>query len=149
MLKLIASAALFAALAGAGDKETKVKMRDLPEPVRRTVQEQARGASLRGLSKESEGGKTYYEAELRVSGHGKDVLMDESGAVVEVEEEVPMASLPAAARESLQKSIAGGKLVKLESISKNGAITAYEAEIKKGGKTSEVKVTPGGRPVEK
>ena len=149
MFKLIAAAALFAALGCADDKEIKVKMRDLPEPVRKTVQEQAKGASLRGLSKEVEDGKTYYEAELRVAGHGKDVLMDEAGAVVEVEEEVPMASLPDAARDSLRKSIAGGKLVKLESISKNGAITAYEAAIKKGGKTSEVKVTPEGKPVEK
>ena len=123
-------------------------MRDLPEPVRRTVEEQARGAALRGLSREVENGKTYYEAELKVAGHGKDVLIDASGAVVEIEEVVPMASLPAPARESLQKIIAVGKLVKLESITRNGSVAAYEATIRKGGKTTEVKVTPAGTRVE-
>jgi uncharacterized membrane protein YkoI len=133
----------------ADDKEVKVKMRDLPEAARKTVQEQSKSAALKGLTKEVEDGKTYYEAELKVRGHGKDVLIDPSGAVVEVEEEVPMSALPAAARESLQKSIAGGKLLKLESISKNNTITAYEAAVKKSGQTSEIKVTPDGKPVEK
>jgi uncharacterized membrane protein YkoI len=129
-------------------KEIKVKMQDLPAAVRKTVQEQTRGASLRGLSREVENGKTYYEAALKVGGHGKDVLMDESGAVVEVEEEVPLSTLPPAAREAVQKASAGGKLVKLESITKDNTLAAYEAAIKKKGKTSEIKVTPDGKPVE-
>jgi hypothetical protein len=37
-------------------------------------------------------------------------------------------------------------LVKLESISRNNAIVAYEATIKKSGKTSEIKVSPDGKP---
>ena len=51
-----------------------------------------------------------------------------------------------AAGESLRKSIAGAKLIKLESISRNNAIVAYEATIRKGGKTSEIKVAPDGKP---
>jgi hypothetical protein len=154
MVRSAAIAALALALAGAGraeDKETKeikVKMRDLPAAVRQAVQEQTRGASLRGLSKEVENGKTYYEAALKVGRHAKDVLLDESGAVVEVEEEVPLSALPPAAREAVQKASAGGKLVKLEAITKNNILSAYEAAIKKSGKTSEIKVTPGGKPVE-
>lgn len=124
-------------------------MRDLPEAVRKTVQEQSKGAALRGLSKEVENGQTLYEASLKVGGHGRDVLIDASGAVVEVEEEVTLASIPPAARDSLQKSATGGKLVKLESITKGNAVVAYEAAIKKAGKTSEVKVLPDGRPAEK
>src|ERR1043166_9245463 len=76
------------------ESERRVKMKDLPAAVRQTVREQAQGARLRGLSRETEGGKTFYEAELWVNGHGRDVLMDEAGAVVEVEETVALASLP-------------------------------------------------------
>jgi hypothetical protein len=149
MSKSLVIGTLLAALSWLGqaqDTEVKVKMKDLPAAVRKTVEEQSKGATLRGVSKEVESGKTYYEAELKVGGHGKDVLIDPSGAVVMVEEEVAMTALPAAAGESLSKSIAGAKLVKLESISRNNAIVAYEATIKKSGKTSEIKVSPDGKP---
>ena len=64
----IAVTALVTALSIAGfaqDKEVKVKMQDLPLAVQKTVREQAKGATLHGLSKEIEDGKTFYEAEYR------------------------------------------------------------------------------------
>ena len=142
-------AAALASCAGiAGEKEVKVKMKDLPAAVRKTVQEQLRDASLRGLSREVEDGKIFYEASLNVGGHAKDVLVDESGAVVAVEEQVPMSSLPPAAREALQKQFAGGKLVTVESITRNNTVAAYEAHVRKGKQTIEIKVTPNGKPVD-
>ena len=41
--------------------ETRVQMKDLPEPVQKVVQEQTRTAKLKGLAKEVEKGKTFYE----------------------------------------------------------------------------------------
>jgi uncharacterized membrane protein YkoI len=72
----------------AREQEKRVRMRDLPAAVQQTVREQSRGATVRGLSRETEDGKTNYEVELRTGGHNKDVLIDPSGAVVEVEEQV-------------------------------------------------------------
>jgi hypothetical protein len=66
--------------------DTRVQMKDLPEPVQKTVQEQTRNAKLRGLSKEVDHGKTFYEAETTVEGRSRDILIDASGAIVEVEE---------------------------------------------------------------
>ena len=83
--------------------EQRVKMEDLPPAVQATVKAQSQGATLRGLSKEVENGKTLYEAEMVVNGHGKDVEIDASGAVVAVEEEVALSSLPAAARAAIAK----------------------------------------------
>jgi hypothetical protein len=51
---------------------------------------------------ENENGQTYYEAEMTVNGHGREVPIDKSGAVVEVEQQVPFESLPASVREGLQ-----------------------------------------------
>lgn len=129
----------------AQESEKRVQMKDLPPAVRKTVEEQSKGATIRGLSKEIEAGKTYYEAELTVQGHGKDVLIDSAGKVVEIEEEVQLASLPPAVKKTIEKSAAGGKIGKIESITKNGNLVAYEAQLVKAGKKSEVKVAPDGK----
>jgi len=131
---------------GVSAAEKRVKMESLPPAVQKTVQEQAKGATIRGLAKEIEGGKTFYEAELKINGHNKDVLIDPAGLVVEVEEEVALDSLPAAVKDAIQKHAAKGQIVLVESVSKNDAVVAYEAKIKTAGKTSEVKVNPDGSP---
>jgi hypothetical protein len=104
-------------------------MKDLPEAVRKTVQEQSKGAVVRGLAKEVEKGQTYYEAELRVKGHTRDVLIDSSGAVVETEEQVTMSSLPPGVRETIRKNAGKGKVTSVESITKNNTLEAYEAHV--------------------
>jgi uncharacterized membrane protein YkoI len=125
--------------------EQRVKLKDLPEAVQKTVREQSKGAKVRGLSKETKGGKTYYELELRVNHHNKDVLIDSTGAVVEIEQEVALSSLPVAAKAEIEKQVGGGKILSVESITENNTITAYEAHLIKAGKRSEIKVTPDGK----
>jgi Protein of unknown function (DUF2874). len=127
------------------DGERRVKMKDLPEAVRKTVQDQSQGATIKGFSKEVEHGQTYYEVEMKAKGHGKDVLIDSTGAVVEVEEEVALAALPPDVRVTIEQNARGGKVLKVESISKNNSIVMYEALIRKAGKPSEIKVAPDGK----
>jgi len=145
MLCLLSLGPLFCARAIAQDSEKPVKMGSLPPSVQATVKEQSRGATLRGLSKEVKGGKTFYEAELKVDGHNKDVLIDSTGAVVEVEEEVPVDSLPPAVRAEMEKHAAGGRIIMVESITKDNVIVAYEAHIKIGNKSLEIKVGSDGQ----
>ena len=132
----------------AASEERKIKRSELPPAVQATVTAQSRGSTVRGLSEEKQNGQTYYEAELEVSGHTKDVLIDAQGNVVEVEEEVSVEALPAAVREGLQTKAAGGKLVKVESLTKQGKLVAYEAEVITQGKTSEIEVGPDGKPLD-
>ena len=106
-------------------QEKKIKREELPAAVEKTVAEQSKGAAIKGFSKEIEKGKTYYEAELSVSGHGKDILMDESGKIVEIEEEVSLDSLPSAVKEGLEKAAGAGKISKVESLAKKGTLVAY------------------------
>src|SRR5438132_417831 len=82
-------------------EERKIERGDLPPAVEKTVASESRGAKIRGFSVEKENGKTYYEAEMIVNGHRKDVLMDPAGTIVEVEEEVALSSLPADVKEGL------------------------------------------------
>ena len=137
-------ALLAANLAGA---EKPLKMENLPPAVQKTVQEQSKGATIRGLSKEEENGKTFYEAELKVNGHNKDLLIDPTGSIVEVEEQVTLASLPPAVKTGLEKQAGKGKIAFVESVTKGGSVVAYEAKIKTAGKTSEIKVSPEGAAV--
>ncbi len=125
-------------------QEKKIKRSDLPAAVEKTVIAESQGATIRGFSKEREDGQTLYEAELMVSGHSKDILMNANGAIVEVEEQVAMDSLSPAVRDGLQAKAGTGRLVKVESLTKNDKLVAYEAQVVTNGKRSEVQVGPGG-----
>src|ERR1017187_10431596 len=137
----IATALLFGSvpvIAGAQAHEKKIKKSDLPPAVVKTVDEQSKGATLRGFSREREGGWTYYEARMTVNGRSKDVLMDAKGKVVEVEEEVDLAALPQAVGNALREKAGEGTIHKVESITKENKLVAYEAQVVTAGKKSEV-----------
>ena len=126
-------------------QEKKIQRSDLPPAVEKTVVEQSQGAKIRGFSQEVENGATFYEAELVVGGHSKDMLMDKDGKVVEVEEQVAIPELPSAVRDGLQAKAGKGKLTKVETIRKHDQLVAYEAQVLTGEKRSEVQVGPDGK----
>jgi uncharacterized membrane protein YkoI len=135
----ICTTALFAA-------ETKVKMADLPAAVQKSIQEQLKGGEVVGLSKETAKGKTVYEVETKLGGKTRDMILDGTGAVTEVEEEIEMSAVPQAARDAITKKAAGAKITRVEALSKGGSVVAYEAAVMKGSKASEIAVTPEGKP---
>jgi hypothetical protein len=143
MLATVAFAAT--AISAAQAQEKKIKREELPPAVEKTVAAQSQGATIRGFSKEVEKGKTYYEMELTVGGHGKDILMDEHGNITEIEEEVAFDSLPAAVKEGLRSAAGTGTIKKVESLTKKDKLVAYEAVVVSGTKRSEVQVGPDGK----
>ncbi len=128
------------------DPETKLALADLPPAVQAAGKEQSKGATLRELSKEVGGRTTLYEAELKVGDHTKDVTFDQTGKIVSVEEEVPLTTIPAAARDAIQKSAGKGKLLLVEAVTEAGK-TFYKTRIRQNGKETEVKVDGDGRPM--
>ncbi len=124
--------------------EKRVKFEELPPAVQTTVKEQTKNATLVGLSAEKKKGKTRYEVETKIGGKSRDLLLDETGAVVETEEKVDMEAVPAPAKAAIQKRATGGAISKVEKVSA-GAATSYEATIRlKAGKTSEYSVNADG-----
>lgn len=117
----------------------------LPNPVRQTADEQAKGATIRGYAKEVENGQLEYEVQLTKDGHTKDVSIAPDGSVLEVEEQVQMESLPAEVRSGLETMTKSGKITKVESLTKHGTLVAYEAQVVTGGKRSEIQVGPDGK----
>jgi hypothetical protein len=134
---------LLAALASGQEK--KIKRSDLPPAVEKTVAEQSQGATIRGFSEEKENGLTFYEAELLVNGHTRDVLIDANGQVAEIEEQIAFESLSPAVRDGLQAKAGSGKIGKVESLTKKGKLVAYEAKVLNNGRKSEIQVGPDGK----
>jgi len=126
--------------------EKKIDMKNVPAAVQQAITRESAGARLKGLATEVEDGKKLYEAELEVNGHGKDVSFDEKGNVVSVEEEIALDKIPAPAREAIQKAAGTGKVVMVETITEGGT-SAYEAQLNKAGKKSEIKVDAAGKAV--
>jgi uncharacterized membrane protein YkoI len=123
--------------------ESKVKMEDLPPAVRSAVAEQTKGATLIGITKEVEKGKTMYEVETKVDGRTRDLMFDKTGAMVTVEQEIDLATLPAAAKDAIEKKAAGAEIKKVESVTE-GSKVSYEATFSRKGKTSEFAVNADG-----
>ena len=126
--------------------DTPVTMADLPAAVQAAVKDQTKTAKLVGLSKETENGKTTYEAETTLNGKSRDVSFDKSGAIIGIEQEVDLDSIPAPAKAAIQKQIGTGKLKKVESVTERSSPVSYEATIVRNGKTSEVGVNADGTP---
>jgi hypothetical protein len=134
-LALIAVVAI-SGLASAAAKSLQVK--DLPAPVQKTVQETLKGAEIKSISKEVEKGVTQYEVETMANGKHRDFNVDAKGKLIVVEEEVDLASIPAAAKAAIEKKVAGGKLGMVETVDKGDGAILYEAAYtskagKKGG----------------
>lgn len=61
------------------------------------------GATVKSISRETEHGVTLYEVETSMNGLSRDRLTDQSGVVVEVEEQVALAAAPLPVQQSSKK----------------------------------------------
>jgi len=125
-------------------QEKKIKREQLPPAVEKTVAQESQGATIKGFATEVEHRQRFYEVSLIVDGHGKDILMDRNGNIVEVEEEVSLNSLPSAVQEALRKAAGSGTIETVESLTKKGTLVAYEGHVKTGKRRSEIQVGPNG-----
>jgi hypothetical protein len=141
MIRLLIITLVRFAIARAG--ETSVKMKDLPPAVQKTVEEQTKGAQIKGLSKEIEKGKTMYEVETVVNGKARDLTIEVTGALISVEEAIAIDAIPAAAKAAIEKLATGAQIKSVEAVTK-GKVVTYEAVIANGLKKSEVVVGADG-----
>jgi archaellin len=128
-------------------QEKKLTKDQLPAAVQKTVDEQSKGATVRGYSTEKEDGKTIYEVQLTVNGKSRDVSIDPGGVVLEIEDQVDFASLPDAVQAGLKKKAGAGKILSVEALTKKGKLVAYEAVVETAGKKHEIQVGPDGKPL--
>lgn len=129
--------------------EQPVRQADLPAAVQKTAQEQSKGAVINRYVKDNEDGQLENEVEMIIDAHSKDVAIAPDGKLLEVEEQVKLEALPAAVRQGLQVKAGKGAITKIESITKNGQVVAYEAQVRTGGRHSEIQVGPTGQALQR
>jgi hypothetical protein len=79
-----------------------------------------------------------------LNGKHRDFNVDAAGLLV-VEEEVDIAGIPAAAKAAIEKTVAGGKLGMVETVTKGDGVTLYEAAYaSKTGKKGAILVKADG-----
>ncbi|QNI30460.1 PepSY-like domain-containing protein [Alloacidobacterium dinghuense] len=128
-----------AAIAG----ETQITYNDLPAAVQKTAQRESQGATVWRYSKEVENGKVEYEVEMTAGGKSRDISINPSGKVVEIEQQVSLNTVPVAAMTAIRKEAAGASIRKVEEVRANAEI-AYEAQILSNGKRQEIRVHADG-----
>lgn len=119
--------------------ERSVPCNTLPDAVQqssKTLLES--GTTIHGCVKDVSAGKTTYEVELITSHGSKDVTFSPAGDVLEIEEQVDAAALPPAVSTAFAKAANGGKLGKVESLTRQGQLIGYESTVEKNGKHREV-----------
>lgn len=60
-----------------------VRMKDLPQAVRTTVEQEAKGAVVEDIERETKNGTVYYELEIERDNQEWKLLIDGSGKVIE------------------------------------------------------------------
>ena len=123
------------------ESERKVKESEVPAAALDALRTLAAGAPFTEFAEEVEHGHRFYEGSWKGKDGNVDGLVTESGDVVEIEEMMLAASVPAAVRAELSK--AAGKDAQVEVERKT--LFVYEGHFSKGGKNVEMLLTPDGR----
>jgi hypothetical protein len=105
------------------------------------------GTTVHGCVKDVSAGKTTYEMELITPKGSKDVTFSPQGDVLEIEQQVDAAALPPPVAAAFAKAASGGKLGKVESLTRQGQLIAYESTVVKDGRHRELAFRPDGTPM--
>lgn len=144
---IVISSVATLALAAPAFAEHHVPCSTLPAAVMSQAKAEAGDATIRGCVKEKENGKVAYEVETLKDGKSKDIELDASGKILEIEQQVTAGSLPQPVSDAIAKAAEGGKVGKIESVTRGDTIASYETTIVKNGKSREVAFDPQGAPV--
>jgi hypothetical protein len=99
-------------------------------------------AVIAHVQKEREHGRTVWEVESLDAGLGRDILYDPSGSVIELEEQILVAQLPAPVAAAVARTYPTASITKAEKVMREQTIV-YELSVKgPAGRT--VQVTPDG-----
>ena len=135
--------AVLLAMTAVGGAQT-VQLKDLPPAVRAAIEAETKDATIKGVSKEKEHGKTVYELESLVHGRTRDLMIDSAGRVYLVEEQLDVDKAPAPVKAALE---AKGRILVLESVTENGKLR-YEGQVQtKAGKKLAIELDADGKPI--
>ena len=125
-------------------QQKQITRSQLPQPVAATVDQETNGATIKSFAMEREHGKIVYEAETVVNNRTRDLQIASDGTLTEIEEEVVIEALKTPVRTAITSRAKDWKVTKVESLTKNGKLVAYEATMTRSGRSREIQVGPDG-----
>ncbi|UCG32109.1 MAG: hypothetical protein JSU68_10630 [Phycisphaerales bacterium] len=132
---------LVAFVAWAGDEqEEEITLDAMPEAARAALLELAGGAMISEAECEQEHGVLVYEAEWVADGIEHEAAVTADGALLEMEEEIPLEAAPAAVRAAIMQHFGAGTMVTVD----KKMVVVYEVEAKVDGEQKELLISPTG-----
>jgi len=119
----------------------------LPQPVASAFRQAYPRAVILNVSKERRQGKVVYEIESRDGSTRRDLIYSVAGRVLEIEEVLPVDSVPGAVRAAAERQVVGGRLVGAERVTR-GDIILFEVQMRLNGRSRFLTFDPEGRPSE-
>ncbi|MCI0537174.1 MAG: PepSY-like domain-containing protein [Verrucomicrobiales bacterium] len=126
---------------------------DVPEPVQRTVQQQAVGRAVADIDRETWNGKTVYEIEFAQSGRNAQLHVAEDGTIVRDERQgnglkglfmgTQLEDTPPAVQETIKREAGPGEIADIDKERRRGE-TIYEVDIKQAGPNAELHIAENG-----
>jgi hypothetical protein len=113
----------------------------LPTPVQAAVDRERQGAPIDKIARQTDG--KWYEIRFHVSGRENRISVDNSGAVIEYRDEIPIDVVPAPARAAVAKAVGRGQI---EGIWRyiRGKSVFYKIHFSAGGKKNSIRVESDG-----
>jgi len=130
--------------AAATAQESKVKEKDVPPAVIAAFKAAYPNATIRGLAKEKENGKLFYEIESKDGTTLRDLLYNPDGTVAEIEETVAASDLPAAAQQAIQDKYPKAVVSRAEKVTQGEKIE-YEVAARRGKQKISFTFDVGGK----
>jgi len=123
--------------------EKKESISSLPAAIKTAFTQAYPSATIKGVSTEKEDGKVVWEVESMDGAQGRDLLYSPDGQLIEVEEAINAATLPAAVRDAVAKAAPGAPILKAEHV-KKGTTETFEVQVKTAKGNKELAFTPAG-----
>lgn len=145
-----------------------VDLKDLSAAVQKTINEQAAGAKIREIERETEDGSTFYEVDITKDGKRMEFKVSDTGKLLTqpmtardratekvrdrtsglFDNDLTLEQLSPEAQATVKKETAGGEISEIEQEKEDG-ITFYEVEFEKDGEDREIRVDQSGKVVKR
>jgi hypothetical protein len=124
-----------------------IDCKQIPESVMTVFKETYPTATVKGCAKEADDDKTLYEIGSVDGAVNRDVVYDQDGQVIVVEEPMDAGALPDAVQNAANKKAPKGKITLAKKLTR-GELVSYELEITSTGKLEEIVFDPAGNELE-
>ncbi|MBC7476123.1 MAG: PepSY-like domain-containing protein, partial [Candidatus Sericytochromatia bacterium] len=103
--------------------EQNITKKNVPQSIILSFEKSYPNAKALNYSKETVKGKTTYEVESKDGNTKRDLTYSANGQILEIEEVIPLSSLPKDVIQSLNKSYPKANIVTIEKITKGNNIS--------------------------